>query len=475
LIVRDPASWRDPSGFVYRRDGRLLRQVNRSFAGHWDRLGESGFLDELVARRWLIPYTPVSTSLAADPALAHAVIAPDEIRFVSRPVEWTFGQLRDAALLTLDIQRLALERGFTLKDASAFNIQFHDGAPVLIDTLSLEIAEPDAPWAAYRQFCEHFLGPLALMAYRDVRLARLRMSYIDGIPLDLVSRLLPRRTLGRFGLLGHIHLHARAQGRFRKAGARRVGSSGAPSASNEPASGGGMTDLRRAALVDSLRSAVSKLRWEPRRSGWAAYTDETSYSPVGARSKERIVSDMLTASAGSLVWDLGANTGRFSRIAAGLGKRVVAFDSDAGAAELHYRAVRAAGLTTILPLVVDVASPTPAVGWGGIERPSLGDRANADVALALALVHHLAITRNVPLPAIGAWLAGLAREAIVEFVPLGDPMADGLVASKATPVRDYTIEAFRDAMRASWDVVGERPIEDSQRVLFHLRRPERGD
>ena len=179
---------------------------------------------------------------------------------------------------------------------------------------------------------------------------------------------------------------------------------------------------------------------------------------------------MLRASAGSRVWDLGANTGRFSRIAADLGKAVLAFDIDPGAAELHYRAVRREKIGAILPLVADVANPSPGLGWGGVERRSLADRANADVILALALVHHLAIGRNVPLGAIAAWFAQLAPEAIVEFVPKGDPMVDFLLSSREDVFADYTLDGFRAAMAPVYETVAEVPLEGSPRILFHLRR-----
>lgn len=457
--TRDSASYRDPSGFVYRRDGRLLRQVNVSFATDWDRLHASGFLVELVRRDRLIPFEIESLDLADDPATAHAVIAPEKIDLVSYPYEWTFGQLRDAALLTIDLETAARAAGFTLKDASAYNIQFRRGRPILIDTLSFETAAPDSPWQAYRQFCEHFLAPLALMAYRDVRCGLMLRNFIDGLPLDLTSRLLPIRTRLRFGLLSHVHLHARAQQRYAHGHTRGTGS--------RPAT---MSALRREALMDSLRSAIGKLTWDPGGTEWADYADQTSYADPAAASKDRVVETMLRASHGDRVWDLGANTGRHSRIAASLGKRVTALDLDPGAAELLYRAIRREDIATILPLVVDIASPSPRLGWAGEERRSLADRANADVVLALALVHHLAIGRNVPLAAISSWFARLAPEAIVEFVPKGDPMVDFLLASREDVFPHYTLDGFREAMEGEFELVGEVAIEASARVLFHLRR-----
>jgi hypothetical protein len=294
-LDRDPASFRDPSGFIYRRDGVVLRQVNAVYGAHWDALAASGFLDRLVADDRLLPFEHVGLELAADPTNAHAVIAPRPLGFVSYPYEWTFSQLRDAALLTLDLQDAAGAAGFVLKDATAFNIQFVDGRPVLIDTLSFEPAVAGRPWAAYRQFCQHFLAPLALMAYRDVRCGLLLREHLDGIPLDLASRLLPGRSRLRFGLLSHLHLHSRADRRYgqkRRADGRAASGSAEP-ASDSPApparSGPAMSDLRRAALIDSLRSTIRRLRWDPAGTEWADYATNTSYASTAAEAKDRVV------------------------------------------------------------------------------------------------------------------------------------------------------------------------------------------
>ncbi len=474
---RDPASYRDPSGFMFRRDGRLLRQVNLSYADHWDALTRSGFLTELVDRGWLLPFETVDLDEAAEPASAYAVVAPTVVDFVSYPYEWTFGELQDAALLTLDLQAAAQKAGFVLKDASAFNIQFVRGRPVLIDTLSFEIAVPGSPWRAYRQFCQHFLAPLALMAWTDPRSSLFLREHLDGIPLDLATRLLPKRTRFRFGLLSHVHLHGRADRRY--ADSSRNGSAtggeatpdGRPAAAAKPArSVPQMSDLRRAALVDSLRSTVRGLRWDPGRTEWADYATNTSYADAAAAAKDRVVGDMLRAAGGDRVWDLGANTGRFSRIAASLGRDVLAFDIDPGAAEIFYRATRAEQLDAVLPLVMDLANPSPGLGWASTERRSLADRANADAILALALVHHLAIGRNVPLPDIAAFFARLAPEAIVEFVPKEDPMVRFLLESREDVFPTYDLDGFRAAMRTRFDIVSEVALPDSARVLVHLRR-----
>jgi len=364
--------------------------------------------------------------------------------------------LRDAALLTLDIQAEALAAGFTLRDASAWNIQFRHGRPVLIDTLSLEPTEPGAPWVAYRQFCEQFLAPLALMARRDIRLGGLLREHLDGIPLDLAARLLPGRTRFNLGLGAHIHAHAAAQ--------RRHAAGGELSGRASRKVSVGRTGQE--ALVDSLRRTVDGLRWEPSGTEWADY-DAGDAAGESTREKDELVRSLLDRAGGRVVWDLGANAGRYSAIAAGLGRRVVAWDTDPAATERHWRRVRADG-SDVIPLLGDLANPSPAVGWGLDERASMVDRADADVVLALALVHHLAIGRNVPLARVAAFFARLGPGLIVEFVGREDPMVRRLLATREDVFRDYHREGFRAAFEALYRIVDEVPITGTHRTLFRM-------
>ncbi len=299
---RHPASWRDPSGFIYRRDGVLLRQVQPVWLDEWAAFRDSALAKRLVLGGKLLPWHDAPLADAFDETAA-AVIRPDVVPFISYPYEWTFGQLRDAALLTLEVQAAALTHGWTLKDASAYNVQFRGVQPVLIDHLSFQRLPPDSPWVAYQQFCEHFLAPLALMSRRDVRMGRMLRDQLDGIPLDLAAGLLPGRTRLRLGLGAHIHLHARSQ-RSHAGDARK------PTQVK-------ISLKRLSALVQSLQETVSGLKWEPAGTEWADYADQehASYEGGAPTAKEALVRDLIAAvgpGAGRMCWDLGANTGRYS-------------------------------------------------------------------------------------------------------------------------------------------------------------------
>jgi hypothetical protein len=467
----DPASFRDPSGYVFRRDGVLYRAIQPSAAADWAAFEDRGLAASLVGDGLLVSHTPVPADLAPLPGAA-LVIRPREVPLISYPYEWAFSQLQEAALLTLEVQRRALVVGMWLRDASAYNVQFERGRPILIDSLSFEVADLSAPWPAYRQFCKHFLAPLALMAHRDPRCGLMLRDFIDGLPLDFAAGLLPGRTrLG--GLLPHLHLHAGADRRAQHADIPAAASQpGATEAKGTKGSARSMSLTRHQALLDSLRRAVEGLHLEL-GSHWLQYTRQTSYSPEAADSKRAIVQRMLAAAGGHVVWDLGANVGTYSDLAAGPGRMVVAFDQDPAVVELHWRSLSAEARESVLPLVMDLTNPSPAMGWAHQERRSLLQRGPADVAMALALVHHLAIGNNVPFARIADLFAHAGRWVVVEFVPREDPMVQQLLASRKDVFTDYTIDAFRAAFGERFATREEAPVADSLRTVFLFeRRPD---
>lgn len=451
------ASFRDPSGFVFTSAGRPYRQVNRVFADEFEACTASGLYDALVADKLLVAHAHADLSLAQTPD-AHAVLAPELVPFISYPYEWCFGELKDAALLTLDLQLAALERGFVLRDASAYNVQFVDGRPVFIDTLSLARYEEGTPWVAYRQFCQHFLLPLTLMATRDVRCGLMLREHLDGIPLDLGAALLPRRSWFNVATLLHLQLHARSQHRHQETDvAAAIGTRKMPKRS-------------LVSLVQSLRSAITRLEWNPAGTQWAEYVDETNYSDAATTHKEALVRRFVRDARPTTVWDIGANTGVYSRIAREHASSVIAFDVDPAAVERNYRAIRADGETGILPLLVDVTNPSPAIGWAHSERMSFAERGPADLVMALALVHHLAIGNNVPLDRVAAFFAEIGRNLIIEFVAKTDSQVRRLLRNREDVFRDYTKEWFEATFAERFEIVECARVGDADRWLYRMRR-----
>ena len=457
MTQRVAGSFRDPAGFVFTRDGVLYRQVNESFRSDFENLKTSGLYDALTERGLLIRHEEVGEA-PADPSVAAVVIRPERVPFISYPFEWAPGQLRAAAVATLEAQKVAMEHGMSLRDASAYNIQFVGGRPVLIDTLSFEPLVEGRPWVAYRQFCQHFLAPLALISQIDVRLNQLSRVHIDGVPLDLASALLPGSTKLKPGLAIHIHAHASSQ---KKHAADEHAASKARPFSQQA--------FRN--LIENLLSVVKRQTWDPPQSAWRDYyAAKESYSDESLQHKEELVAKMLAEVAPTSVWDLGANTGRFSRIAAESGAFVAAIEMDPSAVELNWREVESNGDTAVLPLWVDLSNPTPSQGWAHSERPSLAERGPADVAMALAVVHHIAIGNNVPLPDIAEWFAGLAERLIIEWIPKEDPMVVRLLASREDVFADYSQDGFEAAIAPHFTVERRESLRGSVRTLYLLHR-----
>jgi ribosomal protein L11 methylase PrmA len=411
---------------------------------------ESGLYETLVARGLLVPHEEVP--LGPSDQEAYRVLRPDPLAFVSYPYEWCPGQLRAASILTLDVLEAALQHGLVLKDASAFNVQFIGSRPVLVDTLSFKIYQEGRPWVAYRQFCEHFLAPLALACTLDPRVMGLMRSHLDGVPLPLASALLPARTWLRFGLLTHVHLHARAQASLGDAtkAARRAT----------------LSRQSLVALVDSLRRTCHGLRHVPRRSDWSDYEATCNYSTESRDQKAAVVQQFLDRTRPRLVLDLGANTGTFSRLATAGGAVVAAIDGDAEAVEANFARARAERDERLLPLVMDLANPSPGLGWDGCERQSLAQRGPADAVLALALVHHLALGHNVPLSMIAAWLARLGHSAVIEFAPKDDPQAQRLLAVRDDVFDRYDRPNLEEALRRNFAIDEVVELKGSGRVLY---------
>lgn len=450
------SSFRDPSGFLFKADGEIYRQVNKGFKDNFDLLVGSGLHKRLVEEKLLISHKEASTDLAQSNN-AYKILKPEKIPFISYPYEWSFSMLKDAAFLTLQIQKIALEHDMSLRDASAYNIQFLGGKPIHIDTLSFEKFREN-PWVAYKQFCSHFLAPLALMSYVGINLGKLLQTYIDGVPLELAAKLLPVRTKLKPGLLIHIHLHAISQKRYAGKGVKKEAVKS-------------FSKRSMLALIDSLEGAVKGLRWEPKGTEWVDYYEgNLNYLPTSLRHKANLVEEFLDFLKPKAVWDLGANTGLFSRIARDKGIFTVSSDIDPAAVEINYRTVKERNEKNILPLLIDLTNPSPAIGWENTERDSFLSRGPVDTVLALALVHHLAISNNLPITSLAQFFASICNSLIIEFTPKEDSQVQKLLASREDIFPDYTKEHFEKEFGALFDIKKAENIKNSKRTLYLMAR-----
>lgn len=449
------SSFRDPSGFLFYRKGVLLRQINNSYKKNYNLLIKSGLYDKLTGKKLLIPHKEVDLKIKGQ-RQSYKIIKPKTLPFISYPYEWCFSQLKDAALLTLKIQKLSLKYGMALKDASAYNIQFLEGRPIFIDTLSFEKYIIGKPWVAYRQFCQHFLAPILLASKKDPRLNLFSKTFLDGIPLDLASSLLPKTTFFNFSTLSHIHLHARSQKLFSKRAVK---------------SKRGLNLNSTLALLNSLENVIKKLKVMPSTTEWGDYYAETNYSSTAFLNKKNIVSKYLAiVKPKKTVWDIGANTGVFSRIANQHGFKVLSFDMDHLAVEKNYLRLKTNRDEKILPLVADFINPSPALGWVNKERQSLLQRGPTNCVMALALIHHLVISNNLPLENIAQFFHSICTWLIIEFVPKNDSNVKKMLASREDIFSDYSKNAFENTFLKYFTIKKTEEIKGSERTLYLMKK-----
>ncbi len=452
----DPGSFRDPESRVFHTGSQVYRALSADGLADFEALAASGLLDDprMVTTRRADDVAPDANVLAGDVA---AVLWHERIPFVSYPYEWTFSMLKDAALLQLDLLLAALDDGMVLKDSSAYNVQFDGARAVFIDVGAFERLREGDLWVGYRQFCMLYLFPLLLQAVKGLSFQPWLRGSIDGITPAQVRSVMSFRDRFRRGFTTNVFLHARLEGREM---------SDTTDVTRAVARAGAGKELITA-NVRKMRRLVDGLAWEPPRGVWVDYGERNTYDEQDARRKEAFVREVATSRPWELAWDLGCNNGRYARIVAEGARHVVALDGDEGPVELLYRELRDARDTSILPLTVDLADPSPRLGWRGAERGTLLDRGRPDLVLALALVHHLTIGANVPIREVVSWLAELGGALVIEFPTREDPMVQQMLGRKRPGLHtDYERASFEQCLREAFDVRRSERLASGTRVLY---------
>ncbi len=452
-IARHPASFKDPSGFVFERNDIFYRQINQSYKDDYDLLMNSGLYKELVKKKYLLPHDEINENFTGSPDW-YKTILPEQLSFISYPYEWCFGQIKDAALLTLSVQKIALGYGMILKDATHFNVQFHNGKAVFIDTLSFEKYNASQPWVAYRQFCECFLFPLFLQKYLKIDVQKLMLTYPDGIPATVTKELLPPKSVFNLGVGLHVSLQSRIK------------------AGNNPGDYKGQFDEKKMLhLVSNLEDNIKKCTLNKKnKTTWSNYYDETIISKSYLSEKEIAFHKLIGLTEFQTVLDIGANDGFFSKIISEKAKAIVSIDFDQNCINSLYSYTKEKKSLNILPLCIDFANPTPAVGFDNKERSSFLDRAKFDLVLALAFIHHLAISKNIPFRNIAESFQKIGRSIIVEFIPKEDEKVQQLLQNRKDIFSDYNEAEFINAFGKYFDIAGAIKIPGTHRTIYLLRR-----
>jgi SAM-dependent methyltransferase len=453
----EPGSFRDPGSAVFLAGDKVLRGLSSDATADYDRLTGTSFFPRLMASGRIVGTTTHKGEAPPSPRGTPwaRVLEHERIPVVSYPYEWPFAMLREAAALQLEVLAAALDENMSLKDGSAYNVQFCGSRPTFIDVGSFERAS--GPWPGYRQFCQTMLFPLMIQAHLGVPFQPLLRGSVDGLnPSDVAGMFSGLHRL-RKGVLRNVTLHSVLE--------RRVGT-GSEQVKTELQASGFSTEVAKA-TVRNLAKLVAGLEVRRRGSTWSDYRDTCSYSDRDAEAKRAFVRSALAAGEPGLVLDLGANDGAYARLAAERAAYVVAVDGDEVVMDGLFRRLRSEGNENILPLVMNLVDPSGGLGWRNRERAPFVERVRPDVVLALALVHHVAIAANVPLPEVVSWLRSFGGRVVVEFVDIDDVQVKRLLANKPPGLfDDYGREAFERLLAEHFLVHEQLRLPNGTRTLY---------
>ena len=408
----------------------------------------SGLYQHLVQSELLVPHSETE-DVIADKNNWYKTLLPRQIPFITYPYEWCFTQLKDAALLTISILKASIDHGMIIKDATPYNIQFINNAPVFIDTLSFEKYDANKAWVAYRQFCNMFLFPLYLEHYLKTDIQKTLVVYPDGIPVDITSKLLPLKSRTNVGVWLHVYLQNTIT---RNASSKKEDEK--------------FSKKKLLNLVNHLEATINNLKSRNFASAWNNYYSESISGNNYLEEKEKIFRSIIDTIDAGTVLDLGANDGYFSKIYAEKGTQVIAVDSDSRSICALYGSVA----KNVLPLLIDVANPSPSIGLNNAERPAFHKRIRTDVVLALALIHHLVIGRNISLGVLAAWLSDISKILIIEFVPREDEKVQQMLASRKDVFGDYTVANFEHIFSQYFSIKQQEPIPGSRRIIYLMEK-----
>jgi len=451
-------SFRDRDGRIYHYQDRVFRGLSAAALDNYQQLQEKLFYQELAEAGKIIGTRQLSEQENPLPDEVKAqwagFLEHDRVPVISYPYEWTFSMLKDAASLQLHLLERAISNNFTLKDATPYNIQFIHRKPVFIDIPSFEQLKQGEPWVGYRQFCEMFLFPLMLQAYKQCNFQPFMRAAINGIDVQSAAALFGFRDRFRKGVMSHVWLQSKLD--------RRYGGSSENVRSSLKSAGFN----RELILVNvrKLQKLIKRLDWEAAGSEWGDYAEFHNYSDNDHQLKENFIRDAIAAEQPQIVWDIGCNTGQFSRIAAALCGQVVATDIDHLAVERLYRDKEAPD--NILPLVQNLADPSPNWGWRNRERSDLQSRSRPDLVLCLALIHHVVISANIPLPEFIDWLAGLTDKLVIEYVSRKDDKVQTLLRNKEDKYQDYSRDSLEASLKQHFSIRKQQDVNNGDRTLY---------
>ncbi len=449
------SSFRDPSGYVFIDKGQVKRVINPIYFSQYFALKSTGFYNKLFKSKLLITHEELSSSVK------EIIIQPEQIPFVTYPYEWSFNQYKEAALLTLKLQKYCLEHDFSLKDASAFNITFYKGRAIFIDTLSFDFYTENSPWRAYKQFVTHFLGPLLLAHYHGADMLKLMINFIDGIPTKMISSMLPFKSKFNLFLYSNVHLLAKFEKKHNKdyTGKTKVAT---------------LSKKGQLNIIENLYNYIKKLSLKE-HSEWEDYYNKTNYSDEAFILKSNIITSWITNLKASTIIDIGGNDGTFVRMINSKIDHALVCDIDNNAIDINYKIIKENKEQYITPFVLDVLNPSASIGFNNVERFSFLHRIHQfspDVTLALAVIHHISLSGNVSFNMSAQFFASFSKYLIIEFPKREDSWVVRLLSNKfefKEFFKFYNIESFETDFTGYFDILEKYSIKGTKRVMYLLK------
>ena len=442
------ASFRDPSGYVYEDKGIIYRKIFPCYFKQYDYFMSSGLYNELVNNNYIVSYKEIER------CDEYILLKVDKIPFISYPYEWCFSQIKDAAILTLDILRISLKYGMILKDASGYNITFNKGRPIFIDTLSFDFYNEGSSWGAYGQFCRHFMSPLLLMSYVDIRSNLFLRDFIDGIPVDFADNILKGR--GGMTYCMHIKWHAKSIIKYNNT----------TNLSNKSKK---ISKQSLVNMIDMIIRQINKLNLKKVNTEWDNYYSNTNYDDLSDKNKVNYVSKYLKdikVKSSDIIIDLGSNDGKYSVVASKYCNLVISMDSDYNCVDRNYLNHN----DRILPMVMDFTNPSSSIGFNCLERDSIISRCNAFCVMALAVMHHICISNNVSFDMLARFLSSLGEYLIIEYVPKDDSKVIKLLSTRKDIFDFYNIDNFEKVFGNYYKIINKNKIRNSKRILYLMKR-----
>lgn len=459
IYQAEPGSFRDRNGRVFYMGDEIWRALSNTALQNWETLSKTNFFRRYVEEGKLVPTEQAEYSRSAsapEPGGWAGYLRHEAIPFLSYPYEWPFGMLKDAAILQLELLLAALNEGMILKDSTPFNIQWVGKDPRHIDIPSFEILKRGEPWTGYHQFCKMFLYPLMLYAYKNVPFHSWIRGSIDGISSEHLNSLFSYRDLIRKGVFTNVFLQSKLERTFQ---------SSKQNMRNDFREAGFSSEFIKL-NVKRLKEIIGNLKIGIKKTEWSHYANNTSYTQSDQSAKGNFISGVMKNRRWKMVWDMGCNTGAYSKIASEYSDYVVAMDGDPLAVERLYQSVKADQIPNILPLVVNLADPSPSLGWRLKERKTLAERGKPEMILCLALIHHIVISANIPLNEFIHWLRETNSSLIIEFVTREDEMVQTLLRNKEDNYIDYDGKYFEKTLSASYTILDRKILKDGKRILY---------